>query len=558
MSAGYRQRFNFSIVGSPFRLLCIYSLVSMVLCSSVAFAQSPVFSLGLWKLQSLNGELGVEGRYTKNNTLFKTGRISENGTKTIVGKLFLNSKSIIWHPNFLIIESDIEYNPGVRRDNFLIITDRNESNTFKKLTGSAVFFSKKAISLGFFANLSQTFINREFATSVQFNREKYSGTLSFQNSILPFRAQYSTENLDQKELLSGRRYLDHTRDVQVEINEGFTSHDAGRFVYSYNTYTREHSLSPTYATKISNYKFTENIRFNKENTSAFNSNISYLDQTGSRVYKRFNANEDLRIQLPWNFSAQSTYQYYKWKQEQLLSDQANFINNIQHQLFKSLHNKIYIESAKLNHNDYDEETKTIGWNVQYQKKIPTGSLRFTYAYRKRSENRTAQNSLLRIIDEQQILDDSKVVLLANAFVDIQKVVVTDETGAKIYQENIDYVLISRGDFVEIQRLPGGQILQGETVYIDYLSQQESFQKFESFQNAFTASLSLFSNFLEIYGRKLDINYKNVELSDIRLLQTLSNKVLGTKIEYEFMSAGYEINNFKSNIVPYRSKEFFSH
>jgi len=37
----------------------------------------------------------------------------------------------------------------------------------------------------------------------------------------------------------------------------------------------------------------------------------------------------------------------------------------------------------------------------------------------------------------------------------------------IYQENIDCVLIRREDFTEIQRIPGGQILNGQEVSVDY-------------------------------------------------------------------------------------------
>lgn len=72
-----------------------------------------------------------------------------------------------------------------------------------------------------------------------------------------------------------------------------------------------------------------------------------------------------------------------------------------------------------------------------------------------------------VIDESHILNDSDTVYLNNENIDLKTIVITDETGTITYTESVDYNLVQDAAKVEIERIPTGGILDGQTILVDY-------------------------------------------------------------------------------------------
>ena len=119
-----------------------------------------------WQLTSLNGAAKVEGLYR--NQQMNTNSIYENQKSSLVwGGLQLNTSSYIWHPNFLSLDIGGEYNPEKRKELYLVVPDQAEAVTAKKVDFSAIFFKRKPINLGVYANYNESYNARENLSNIK-------------------------------------------------------------------------------------------------------------------------------------------------------------------------------------------------------------------------------------------------------------------------------------------------------------------------------------------------------------------------------------------------------
>jgi hypothetical protein len=148
--------------------------------------------------------------------------------------------------------------------------------------------------------------------------------------------------------------------------------------------------------------------------------------------------------------------------------------------------------------------------------------------------------------------DEAPVLLNNPDIDENSVVVWNAGRTNTYDVNIDYLLISRGDYLEIQRLPGGQIANGEEVQVDYTALEISSYRFDTNTNIYQARISLFTRLVEAYIRFHEQDYDNVQKASNKILKQISQSIYGIRINWQGMTLGWELDDFASNVVPYQS------
>jgi len=179
-----------------------------------------------------------------------------------------------------------------------------------------------------------------------------------------------------------------------------------------------------------------------------------------------------------------------------------------------------------------------------------------YEGRRRNDTRTSEPALLQIAAEEHDLDDNRIILLENPDIELASVRVFDASGTVLYRENLDYILIERDGYIEIQRLPGGQIADGQSIYVDYTSTRVLSFEFSSNSNMFRARLNLFNRLLEPYFRIYTRNYDHIHKADKKILKTVLQRVYGLRMVWLFMNAGMEFDSYQSNVIPYESYRYF--
>jgi hypothetical protein len=215
-----------------------------------------------------------------------------------------------------------------------------------------------------------------------------------------------------------------------------------------------------------------------------------------------------------------------------------------------------VEYNRLVHTIYDENNQKAGVDFQYDKKIPTGSLSLTYKFFWQRQKRTSEAVALRILHEEHVLKDGTLELLGKAWIVPNSVVVKDITGTIIYQEGFDYVLIERNKYLEIQRIPGGQIIDKATVYIDYTSLQPGSYQYDVNFHHFSATVRLFQRLVELYYHLSYQDYHNLKTTEFLTLNYFTQNTVGVRLEYKFASGGIEYETYSSTVVPYRCFRYF--
>ena len=160
------------------------------------------------------------------------------------------------------------------------------------------------------------------------------------------------------------------------------------------------------------------------------------------------------------------------------------------------------------------------------------------------------------MNEEQTLSDGQITVLSKPYVDLQTLVIKDQTGVIHYEADIDYRVLVRNNYVEIQRIPGGQILNNQVILADYSAQQPGAYSFESSNHAFYSAIQLFDNLIEIYYRSAIQDYHNLQETDFITLSYFNQNIVGGRIDLGFAGFGAEYDSYKSNIIPYNRLRYF--
>ncbi len=531
-------------------------LTQLIAVLMLSFSALVADNFQLFRISKFNGVIGLNTQYRYQETIFQNQKSEQIHAQILTGKLGANITSIVWHPNFLQFDLEGNYNPGTRRDLYLVAPDRSEISSLESIKGKATFFAQRPLRLVFFAGYSHTYVNRELTTDVETFRNTAGTNIGIRNRFMPINFQWVNESWRQFELATGRTFKSKIENMFVEVNKSFSKYDAGKIKFNRRDASYQYANGAQYQNLLQELHFNENIFFDKLRMSGLYSNVWATKQTGSQPFERLTVNENLNIQLPLSFRFNTGYRYNDNRYQFVRNVLHNFNTRLQHQLYKSLTSSLYYNFDDVKSTSYDEQRKIWGGGLRYTKKIPGGVLNLNYEVSRRQTQRKNESVVLHIFEEEHVLEDGKVILLQYPYVIKETIVVKDEQGIVIYQENIDYIVIERGDFIEIQRLPGGQIPPGATVLIDYTAQQTTDYDYTLKGKNYGVGLNLFKNFIRLYYRRNKNDFDELNPLLLRILKWTDQQVAGIELSYKMINLGFENDEYKTNIIPYRSKRYF--
>lgn len=477
----------------------------------------------------------------------------------LLSGLKLNTSSYLWDKDILLIDLGGAYSPELRNENYITVPDRSEVRTLKKLDLRTTLFNNKPVTLQGFYNYDQSYFNRELLTNVRSTNQQWGGIFSLNNKFLPVTLNYRNQSWNQIETETGRTFNMDQQNLEARATKSFGSRDRNELVYSHNNYL--YRYVELYQTEhlIDRVSLNNNIFFDKQRRYNLNSRFTWYDQDGTTSFRRVELLEGLSMQLPHHLRLMANFDLYNRKDPVQIWDQKRVRGSLQHKLFQSLTSKVYLEYTRLKQDAGQLHTETDfrgGLDLKYTKKIPTGYLNLAYRYYRHEHSTEGVEGLLQVISEEQLLADGEVTLLNKPYVEDFSVIVKDVTGTLTYQLNFDYILIDRGSYLEIQRIPGGMIANRETVYIDYTFLQPGSYSYGANNNFFSASVILFERLIELYYRYSVQDYPKVNHGDLLTLNYYRQHIYGARLDVGFARAGIEADLYDSNIVPYRMMRYY--
>jgi hypothetical protein len=522
---------------------------------SLSQAQS---SPGIWHLRNISGELDLRGQYRQLKSNFNEITEDQRSTYLLSG-LKLNTSSYLWDKDILLIDLGGAYSPELRDENYITVPDRSEVRTLKKVDLGTTLFNNKPLTLQGFYNYDQSYFNRELLTNVRSSNQQWGGIFSLHNRFLPLTLTYRNLKWDQVETETGRTFQMNQENVEARATKSFGSRDRNELLYSHHNYLYRYAELHQTAHLIDRIALNNNLFFDADRKYNLNSRFTWYNQEGTTSFRRVELLEGITFQLPHHLRLMGNFNLYNRRDPVQTWDQKRAQASLQHKLFQSLTTKLYLDYTRVRQEAVQlirESDLRGGLDVKYTKKIPTGYLNLAYRYYRHEHTTVGSEGIIQVINEEQVLSDGEVVLLNKPYVDANSVVVKDVSGAVIYQLNYDYILIERGSYMEIQRIPGGLIPNMEAVYIDYSFLQPGSYSYGANNNQFSASVILLQRLIEIYYRYSVQNYPKTDQVDLLTLNYYRQHILGARLDVGFARAGVESDLYDSNIVPYRMMRYY--
>lgn len=513
-----------------------------------------------WRLTSYSGQVSLRGNYrTYDNTV--NGALNTQTEKFMNAIVQLNTQSYILHPNFMLLNVNGIYNPETRRRQFIGVPDNSENNNREGADATAFFFQKKNFNLSINASIYSNLQNVDNLTRIKDNTKYWGAVFSDRNKYLPFTISYNKQRTDQKTLETGRKFSFEQELYQFNTSKSFGKRDHHNFNYLHtnntsNQFDISQSANINQKNAVDVFQLSDDISFGKHETVTYSSALATSQEAGPIKYKTQTIQQSLSIRLPYHFSLLNTYSYRQARQDTNRLDFHRYQSILSHQLFASLTSRLSYEHWESKQNFYNENRDKIAADFRYQKNLDEGKLIISYGYNRELQKVTTAATTLHIIHEEYTLDDSNINMLKNQFIDLSSIVVKDVTGSITYQINLDYILINHDPYIEIVRVPGGQIPNLGKVYIDYTLNKPGLYEYTMSNQSLIVDVWTFKSILNTYYRMYTQSYDNKIISEFQVLNTQTRHILGTKVDFHTMSAGVEYEFCKSDILPYSSIKYF--
>ncbi|MFH6769723.1 hypothetical protein V8G56_13300 [Gaetbulibacter aquiaggeris] len=525
----------------------------MFICST--YAQN-VYQPAFWNLMDLNGKLELLGTYR--NTGSKTvGTDNETENTFWSGRLDVNARSYFWHPNFIVLDVGGTYFPGAGQNNSILQPDYALESVSRQLRLGTAIFRKKRLNFRTFLNLMNSYSNAEAISETKNNSLDFGGEINFRNKFAPLHLRYLNFDRQQEQQPFNRTFTNKGDELILTTKTSFSDFDTHDLKFSQRSFTNALLGVYTNALSTTTLNLSDRIYFDRKKDKSLNSYISNMETTGFNPYKRFSVNENLRYALPYNLDFAGMFNFNKIDQNNQKIDNINYTGTLRHKLYESLNSYIAYESRNTKQTAFKELSNFLRAGFIYTKTLPYKSkLSLSYNYAINKLDRDSKPIDISYFNESFVLNDAEVTIIPYPNVLEETIVVKDITGALIYQENLDYILINNNNFYEIQRLPGGLIPNNTQVYLDFTSQSLESFSFTSTNHQFNSQLSVFNNLVNVYYRHFNIDYKDVNVTNTDILNYTNQNLIGIRLHYDGIELGAEKDHYNSTIVPYKLNSYF--
>jgi len=230
---------------------------------------------------------------------------------------------------------------------------------------------------------------------------------------------------------------------------------------------------------------------------------------------------------------------------------------LQHQLFQSLHTRVAYEYTTTAQTTYNQQLSRGSGELSYTKLIlKKHQLDLNASYALQQENWKSADGMVSIPNEAITLRDGSITLLSRPYVTAASIQLKDISGTLFYQQNLDYIIIAQGSFIQIQRIPGGLIPNNTTVYADYTALQPGSFSYISSNSQIGAGLYFFNRLIGVYYRQATQDYQQLKQAGFLTLNYFHQKVAGIRTDYKWLSAGVEYDKMKSSVLPYELFRYY--
>lgn len=466
----------------------------------------------------------------------------------------------VYHPNLLdfslgglfgLIQQDFRDAFDGRVRNF------SEEGDILEFDFEGQILKKKMYPAFVFARRSRRLQPRAFLSSLETTTTSYGVNWQYVSARTPTSLQFSSTDvtldpLDPKEEVGEQR----NRTFRFDTEYRFSDDHVLSFTYDHQD-VREKPFELNYNSH--ELTLTHRLSFGEHRNHQLESEFQYFKQRGTFDIVRWRWREMLRVQHAGNLRS-----WYRWElidREQgvqfgvePIGETSYFLSGaLEHKLYESLVTELFLFG---HHQEFDSGLRITRYGFQpsfdYRKKNRWGALVIGYTPRIQQEDRSGGARAIEVIDERATFNDPERVILSNANVRVETIMVTSENRLVLYRLGADYRIEVIGNTVELERVPTGRISDGETVLIDYVYELGGDFTLDTVNHNLTIQQNFSFGLSPYYRFRKQSQSLSPPHATGFVPEDLRSSTLGIIYQKRALRAQAEYEDHYSNVLPFRA------
>jgi hypothetical protein len=512
------------------RLLASVMLAVAFLCirvePSAAATESPKgIEIKPFALQHTNSDFTI--RYLRDDRTIgeSDGEATFEDRLTWEQELWVRSRAYVYHPGFLNIDFDL--GPKLVQQNYdANAGSNNKSEEFLQFHTRFNFLNLKRYPFSLYYTRLHPSVNAGLSGRFLAETNEYGldGRLFGSGKTSLKFALGHRDNLGE----GFGRVVDSAEDGgSITINSSYWDGDTIEVEYGKNNRSSSNGSPglPILETEVleeTGHLLTTN-RFGAKDNYRFNQSYYLLNQeyesSQSSDLDSWRYNSSLQVQHSDSISSSLSFSADDMTRDETRSKGRRARVGINHAVREDLSYGAAVDHREIRQTGFSSDQSAADVRFNYQKAMRFGSLSLSANVAKARTDQVSTVETVRVFDEAVVLIGTVQVDLAREFVVPGTVVVRNIDKTQVYVEGFDYRLVVVGSVTRIERLISGNILDGETVLVDYEYQTSGTAKFDTLRPGASISFA----FPRFVSAALRYNRQDTELLSGELTTPVNDK-----------------------------------
>jgi hypothetical protein len=519
-----------------------------------------------WKaieLDRISASLSFLGRYRRDEQTGGGGP-DFTDTESLLRETFdLSTRSFIGHRNLLDLTADVSL--GLE-DNYLDsdvagIENQHDSTFLYLYNVQGLILGKGPAPVTAYSLRNETNQDRQFGGSIDTTTTEHGVSVRTFAETAPTTIGYFHRDSDTDDQTGVGDSSIRQDNVSLNSQWSPTANQSLSLDYTYDDIHESQQTGPEVDFRRHDATLTHLLSFGPSERHSLRSNLEFDDQQGDYAFQQLRLNEILQLEhsdrLDSRYDLTISDGEVSGVSQQLYTGSAQ----VRHKLFQSLVSRARAGASRNTSGDDFTSDQVFGdAGLDYTKKVPYGQFDAgTTLVLNHTEN-SETTSAVPVSGEARTFRDPLPIVINRSNVEVNTIVVRNIAGTPVYTEGVDYTVRALTDRVEIFRVVGGSIADGQTVLLDYVIGPAPGSTIDTVANSVSARYGINEGWLA--GLSLYVNYINVDQSvdsadpdivadDVRALRYGAEYLIGP------FTFGGEHEDRDSTVSPFVATRFWA-
>jgi hypothetical protein len=418
----------------------------------------------------------------------------------------------------------------------------HEGNFYNLYDVSALILGASRLPTTVYTRRDQENLDRAFAPPLTSTVSETGIIANLVSDFAPTTLHYFHNDSEQVDDLGDADYHQVTDSVSLNSNILINDKNRGEVDFSFDSVDETQANGYHNPYDRTDLNLTETYTFGGPKRHELRSYARYYDQTGLNSQEILRFDEQLLLQHASNLQSR----YNLTAERQVISGLEQWLirgnANVRHQLFESL-----VSTGSLTGEGFSipGEFRSNQWSLQggleYTKRVGPGRLDSSVGATFTAQHNGDRGSDITVLNEAHVVNQPFPVVIDRRNIVSGSITVSSSTGFPVYSEGPDYTVAYFSDRAEITVIIGGNIIDGQTVLVDYTVGPEPSSDINSINTTVSVRYTLTEGMLDSLAFYTIYRTQNFDIST-------ANPELFTLDDYDDLLYGIEYRKFGFHLL----------